>query len=161
MKTKIKQAAIVLSSFALGVAATAVFMFISAPDVMIHETVSPLGHQETVDRIVETAESMGWKIPETHEIHNSVANGGYDVLPVTVIELCKVDLAGEILMDSDNRIVSSMMPCRVAVYENSDGEVIVSRMNTGLMSTVFGGEVWDTVSTATEETETILASLNI
>ena len=161
MSRKTKQAAVALGSFALGVAATAIFMFLSAPGVMINETVSPLGHRETVDRIVETAESMGWKIPETHEIHNSVANGGYDVLPVTVIEMCKVDLAGEILMNSDNRIVSSMMPCRVAVYENSDGEVIVSRMNTGLMRSVFGGEVRDIMSTATEETETILASLNI
>jgi uncharacterized protein (DUF302 family) len=149
-----------LGSFVMGVASAALVLFLSARGVMIIESVSPLSHQETVDRIVETAENMGWKVPAQHAIHNSVATGGYDVLPVTVIELCKVDLAGEILQNSDNRIVSSMMPCRVAVYENSEGEVIVSRMNTALMSGFFGGEVQDIMSTATAETELILASLD-
>jgi uncharacterized protein (DUF302 family) len=50
-----------------------------------------------------------------------------------------------------------MMPCRVAVYETSDGEVIVNRMNTGAVSRVFGGRVAETMATATEETEAIFA----
>jgi uncharacterized protein (DUF302 family) len=161
MKTRTTQTVLMLGSFALGVASTAMAMFLAAPGMMINETKSPLSHRETVDRIVETAELMGWKVPGQHEIHNSVAGGGYDVLPVTVIELCKVDLAGRILQNSDNRVVSSMMPCRIAVYENSDGEVIVSRMNTGLMSGFFGGEVESIMSTATDETEAILSSINI
>ncbi len=78
---------------------------------------------------------------------------------VTVIELCNVDLAGDILTGDENRIVSSMMPCRVAVYETSDGSVIVSRMNTGLMSSVFGGKVQEVMAMATDQTELILGSV--
>ena len=160
MRTGMKQAGILLTGFFIGAFAVGLTVYISAPGLMINETRSPLGHGETVDRIVETAEEMGWKVPETHEIHVSVANGGYTVPPVTVIELCKVDLAGEILDNSENRVVSSMMPCRIAVYENENGEVVVSRMNTGLMSSMFGGEVQRIMSSATEETELIVASLN-
>ncbi len=147
--------------FVTGAAVMAITILSLAPGAMVNESVSPLTHSETVERIIDTAETMGWKVPATHEINNSVAAGGYEVPPVTVIELCKVELAGEILQNSDNRVVSSMMPCRVAVYENEDGQVIVSRMNTGLMSGMFGGEVEEIMSTATGETEQILASLNM
>lgn len=79
--------------------------------------------------------------------------------PVTVIELCKVDLAGEILTGDDSRVVSSLMPCRVAVYETGDGRVVVSRMNTGMMSKLFGGDIERLMAQATSETEEIFASV--
>ncbi len=148
-----------LSGVVIGVVLTALVGFLSAPTAMITETPSTMSYQETVDTIIATAEEMNWKIPATHEIHNSVSRGGYDVDKVTVIELCNVDLAGEILTGDDNRIVSSMMPCRVAVYETSNGEVIVSRMNTGLMSSVFGGKVQSVMAEATNQTEIILGSV--
>jgi len=149
------------AAFLLGAVAAAGIIYSMAPGVMINERTSPLSQEETVERIVASAEDMGWKVPEIHQIHNSVSNGGYDVLPVTVIELCKVDLAGNILSRDENRVVSSMMPCRVAVYENSDGDVIISRMNTGLMSSMFGGDVERIMAQATEETERIIATVDI
>lgn len=143
----------------IGAILMGVFGFLSAPSAMITESLSNYSHDETVERIIENAEELNWKIPATHEIHNSVARGGWDVEKVTVIELCNVDLAGDILTGDENRIVSSMMPCRVAVYETSDGRVIVSRMNTGLMSSVFGGKVQSVMAMATEQTEVILDSV--
>ena len=148
-----------LGGIVLGAILMAVFGFLSAPAAMITESESNFSHEETVERIIETAEEMGWKIPATHDIHNSVARGGWEVENVTVIELCNVDLAGDILTGDENRIVSSMMPCRVAVYETSDGKVIVSRMNTGLMSSVFGGKVQEVMAMATDETEIIVGSV--
>lgn len=148
-----------LGGVVLGAILMGVFGFLSAPSAMITESESNFSHDETVEMIIANAEEMGWKIPATHEIHNSVASGGYDVENVTVIELCNVDLAGDILTGDENRIVSSMMPCRVAVYETSDGRVIVSRMNTGLMSSVFGGKVQEVMAMATDETEIIVGSV--
>ncbi len=145
-----------LGGVVLGAILMGVFGFLSAPSAMITESESNFSHDETVEMIIANAEEIGWKVPATHEIHNSVARGGYDVEKVTVIELCNVDLAGEILTGDENRIVSSMMPCRVAVYETSDGRVIVSRMNTGLMSSVFGGKVREIMAMATDETEIII-----
>ena len=158
---KLRTTLVALGAFILGVIATAFTIYSIAPGAMINERTSPLSQDETVERIVTAAQELGWKVPEIHRIHDSVASGGYDVLPVTVIELCKVDLAGGILSEDDNRVVSSMMPCRVAVYENGDGEVVISRMNTGLMSTMFGGEVQRIMAQATEETERIIASVDI
>ena len=52
-----------------------------------------------------------------------------------------------------------MMPCRVSVYETSDGRVVVSRMNTGLISKIFGGVVTRAMAQATAETEVIYSNV--
>ena len=93
----------------------------------------------------------------THELHKAVAKSGFDVKPVTVIELCQPKHAGKILKRDENRKVTSLMPCRVSVYETSDGNVVVSRMNSGLVSKLFGGEIAEVMTDASEETEEILS----
>ena len=52
-----------------------------------------------------------------------------------------------------------MMPCRVAVYKKGNGDVIVSRMNTGMMSSLFGGKVAEIMADATKETEKIFLTV--
>lgn len=52
-----------------------------------------------------------------------------------------------------------MMPCRLSVYETSDGKVIISRMNTGLVSKVFGGLVTEVMAQASAENEQILSAV--
>jgi uncharacterized protein (DUF302 family) len=52
-----------------------------------------------------------------------------------------------------------MMPCRVAVYQKSDGNTIISRMNTGLLSRVFDATVRDVMAQASRETNKILSAV--
>jgi len=148
-----------IAGFVAGVLLTGIIGISVAPGMMITENESNFSFDETVERIQSEAIEAGWKVPAIHEINNSVASGGFDVAPVTVIELCKVNLAGQILSEDDSRIVSSMMPCRVAVYEDEEGRVIVSRMNTGLVSKLFGGDIAAIMADATDETEQIVGSV--
>ncbi|MCK5064717.1 MAG: DUF302 domain-containing protein [Candidatus Fermentibacteraceae bacterium] len=157
MKTKLILTGI--AGFILGVLLTGIIGITAAPGMMMNENESNYSFDETVEMIQAEAIEAGWKVPAVHNIRNSVANGGFDVAPVTVIELCKVDLAGQILSEDESRIVSSMMPCRVAVYEDEEGRVIVSRMNTGLVSKLFGGNVETIMADATAETEQIVGSV--
>ena len=147
------------AGFVAGIILTGIVGISVAPGMMINENESIYSFDETVERIQAEAIEAGWKVPAIHEIDNSVASGGFDVAPVTVIELCKVDLAGNILSDGDSRVVSSMMPCRVSVYIDDDGKVIVSRMNTGLVSKLFGGDIAAIMADATDETEQIVNSV--
>ena len=142
-----------------GILLTGVIGISMAPGMMINENESIYSFNETVERIQAEAIEAGWKVPAVHVISNSVASGGFDVAPVTVIELCKVDLAGNILSDGDSRVISSMMPCRVSVYIDDDERVIVSRMNTGLVSKLFGGDIAAIMADATDETEQIVDSV--
>jgi uncharacterized protein (DUF302 family) len=58
---------------------------------------------------------------------------------VKVIQMCHPEYARSVL--ETDRHVSALMPCAVAVWENDAGEVMVSKMNTGLMGKMFGGNI--------------------
>ena len=145
-----------IGGFIVGMLFLGVVGFLAAPGLMIMEDESTMGFEETVTAIEESAVAEGWKVPATHLIHNSVNKAGYDVLPVAVIELCNEHHAAKVLEEDDTRIVSSLMPCRTAVYETSDGKVIISRMNSGLVSKVFGGVVAKVMAQASADNEVIL-----
>ncbi|MBE9525072.1 MAG: DUF302 domain-containing protein [Chloroflexi bacterium] len=145
--------------FVLGIIFLGGVVFLAAPGLMITEDISPLNYEDTVGAIQESAVELGWKVPKTYQLDASVVEAGYDVLPATVIELCHPDHAGKVLSEDAARVVTSLMPCRIAVYETSDGSVIISRMNSGLVSKVFGGTVTEVMSRASAENEVILSAV--
>jgi uncharacterized protein (DUF302 family) len=157
MNKKVVLAGVV--GFFLGVLVLGIVGFFAAPKLMIVEDVSPMSYEATIQTIQDAAVEEGWSVPASHTIDKSVSKAGYNVLPVTVIELCQPHHAAKVLADDDSRVVTSMMPCRLSVYETSDGRVVISRMNTGLVSKMFGGNVAHVMADATADTEQILAAV--
>jgi len=145
--------------FLVGVVLFGVIAWTVAPKMMMIESYSKLGFDETVQAIQDNAAAQNWVVPNVLRLDKSLAKDGYEVQPVAVIELCNPELAQQVLSRDDARIVSSLMPCRVAVYQKSDGDVVLSRMNTALMSKMFGGVVTRVMADATSETEKIFAPL--
>ncbi len=88
-----------------------------------------------------------------------MAKFGKTVKPVKVFELCHPDHAEKILKKGDERIVTSLMPCRVSIYEKNNGKVYVSRMNSGLMAKPMGGIIDEVMSAASKENEEILKAI--
>jgi hypothetical protein len=77
---------------------------------------------------------------------------------VTLVEMCKAPYASEVLRD--DRRMATLMPCAMAVYEDDDGKVRVSKMNTALMGRFFGGTVGRVMGgKVPREEETILRRL--
>ena len=147
------------SGLIIGVAGTLIALYFATPSIMFIERESRLGYSETIAAIHESSEAEGWIIPKQYKLDKSLSNAGYDVLPVSVIELCKPEHAFKILNEDEYRLVSSMMPCRVAVYQTGDGKTIISRMNTGLLSKAFDKTVRDVMGKATQETNKILSTV--
>jgi uncharacterized protein (DUF302 family) len=150
---------IAAAGFLIGAASVAIMVVTLAPKMMIVEDASAFDFEKTIATLVNTATSQGWSVPTVHHIHNSVSKAGLKVPATSVVELCKPDLAAQILNDEPSRVVSSMMPCRIAVYQGADGRVTVSRMNTGLVSRLFGGLIAKVMARATSESEVIIASV--
>jgi len=125
---------------------------------MFVEDVSVFDFDATVQSIQDEAVVAGWQIPAVHTISQSVAKAGIEILPVTIIELCKAPIAGKVLGSEEGRRIAPMMPCRVAVFQNDQGEVIVSRMNSPLLSRLFGGIIEEVMSQAAAENEEIFAT---
>ncbi|HBT19698.1 MAG TPA: hypothetical protein DEA52_06540 [Clostridiaceae bacterium] len=143
----------------VGVLLTGGLLFLSAPKMMMMEDEGAYGFEETVERFEEEVVAANWKLAGLHDMQEVLAGFGHDVLQVKVYELCSSKYSAVILAEDDERIVSPLMPCRVAIYEKSDGKTYITRMNSRLMAMPFGGMINDVMKQAAGETEVILAKI--
>ena len=113
----------------------------------------------TVEIIEKSLLESNWKIMHTHNLHQSLKNHGFDVLPVVVMEVCRPDYSVKMLSLDEERLFSSLMPCRISVYETSDGKTWISRMNSGEISREAGGITEEVMTIAFNEIEKIVAPI--
>lgn len=111
---------------------------------------------ESIERLEKALLDENWKIMHTHHLHNSLKNFGFDVLPAIVMEVCRPDYSVKLLSLDSERIFSSLMPCRISIYETSDGKTWISRMNSGAMAKEAGGITEEVMTMAFLEIEKII-----
>ena len=146
-----------IGGLVLGVVAVLTITVISTPDIMMKEALTKFdSFEEATSVFEETVAEHGWKIPAAHDLQATMNKYNYEVDSVVVYELCHPDHASKILELDEERIVSSMMPCRVSIYEKSDGKVYVSWMNTGLMGKLFGGVISEVMDDASSESRMMI-----
>ena len=126
---------------------------------MFLENPSKYGFEETVERLSQNIQEKGWKLISTHDLQETLKNKGVDVLPVKVIELCNAKYASRILLEDKERFVASMLPCRIAVCEKSDGRTYISRMNAEMFGGMVGGLVQEVMTGSFMEAEEIVKPL--
>lgn len=150
---------VAIIAFVLGIVLTGTAVFLAAPGAMLLEDESAYGFEETIEILTASVESHGWSLPTVHDLKISMAKFGYDIKEVQVFELCHPEHAMKILEADEERIVSSLMPCRIAVYEREDGKVYVSRLNSSLMSSMMGGLIKEVMTEAAKQNEEILEAI--
>jgi uncharacterized protein (DUF302 family) len=124
---------------------------------MLLESSSKFDFDTTVEKISAAVTESGWKIPATHDLQNTIRNFGKEILPVKILEICHPKHSSRLLELDNERIVSTLMPCRISVYEKSDGKVYISRLNAAVLSKAFGGLVEEVMSAANDEMETMIS----
>ena len=139
----------------IGIAATLLIIMLILPKQMFVVKESRLGFDETVQTVEQSAVDNKWSMPHQYDLQATMKKHGYDVSPVKVFSLCKPEHAYKILGSRDERVVSALMPCRVAVYEK-DGKTYVSMLNSGLFSKFMGKNVSQVMNAASEENKRIL-----
>ncbi len=125
---------------------------------MLLEDRSPYDFAETVERFEAAVADAGWSVVGVQDMQAILAGHGHDVLPLSVFSLCSSKYSAELLQYDDERIVSPFMPCRVSIYEKSNGYTYVARMNSLMVAQPFGGVIADVMTVAAEETEEIIAN---
>ena len=133
--------------------------FFMAPSLMFRENIHSEEFEATVAKLEKEIEQRGWKTPVVHDLQATMQKFGKEVRSVKVLEICHPDLSYEILNRSEEKIVSSMMPCRISVYEKEDGSVWISRMNSGFMAKPMSPVIRKTMSSAAREVEEIIAEV--
>ncbi len=133
--------------------------FLKSPDLMLLEDLSKYDFETSVEKFEQAVVDNGWKVVKIHDMQATLAGFGHDIKAVKIFELCSSRHSVRILELDDERVVSALMPCRVAIYEKSDGKVYVSRMNSQLMAIPMGGVIAEVMGLAAAETEAILNSI--
>lgn len=130
-------------------------------ETMFFENKSKYNFEETIKHITELVPEYEWKIIQILDLQETMRKNGKDVLAVNVVEMCKPDYAYQLLSDDSLRIYSNMMPCRISVFEKSDGYTYISRMNSAMFAEQIGGKMHNIMSKAFEDVEKILMKLTI
>ncbi|MDD4777755.1 MAG: DUF302 domain-containing protein [Fermentimonas sp.] len=128
---------------------------------MFYENSSKYSFDETVAKLSEIIAEGGWRVIQVLDLQEIMKKNGKEVLPVKVIELCKPDYAYRMLSDDGLRLYSNMLPCRISVYEKSDGSTYVSRMNAGMLSAQIGGVAQEVMTKAFTDTEEFIKKVSI
>jgi uncharacterized protein (DUF302 family) len=111
---------------------------------MLVERQSPLGFEETLERLEENAREAGWKVPSKWKVdfqRNLLNVTGTDIGPNRVLKMCEPHAAAKLLLKDEYKQLTAMMPCTIAVYEKSDGKTYISMMNLDAMGKMYGGDV--------------------
>jgi uncharacterized protein (DUF302 family) len=144
-------ALVIFTLFALTAKAQTTEMFL--------ESESRFGFDETVNILNETVTAGGWKVLAIHDLQASMKKAGKDVAAVKVFEICNPNHSYKLLARDDERIYSSLMPCRFSVYEKSDGRVYISRINATIMSKQIGGIVDEVMTAANNDAESFIKTV--
>lgn len=126
---------------------------------LIIEQVSPFDVPSTVEKLIAAAAKKEWQNPAVHNLQQSLAKSGKEVMPIQVVEICKPEYSGKMLEKSDERIVSVMMPCRISVYEKEDGKTYVSLLKMADVITGLPPTAAEAIRGATNETYEIVKSV--
>lgn len=126
----------------VGAALAAGGMTLAAPGWMLKVKTSPHGVEQTAAIIQARAEAAGWVVSGITPLDESVRKHGGEILPpIRLVNLCQAGHASKVLADEDDRMVSVLMPCTIAVYEDDAGATRIATMNAGLMGRLFGGAI--------------------
>ncbi len=118
---------------------------------LVVEKASKYTFIETVDHLTAEAKERAWNIPVIHDLQKSLAKAGKNVNPVTVIEICKPEYSGQILELNYERMISVMMPCRISVYEKTDGKTYVSLIDGGALAKNMPDNIKNVMIAASDE----------
>ena len=126
---------------------------------LIIESRSLFSFEATIIKLNTIIIDSGWKLPAVHDLQATIKNFGKDILPVKVFEICHPKHSSRLLELDDERIVSTFMPCRISVYEKSDGKSYISRLNGEKLSARYGGLVEEVMEAANAEMEDMIGPL--
>jgi uncharacterized protein (DUF302 family) len=123
---------------------------------MFLENESKYSFDETIEKLNEIIAANSWKVITMHDLQAIMSKNGKDVLEVKVIETCNPNHAYKLLSKDDERIISSMLPCRISIYKKSNGKVFVSRINAEMFASQIGGLMGEVMNDAFNDIENIV-----
>ena len=131
------------------------------PRAIVKEETSRADFATTVKNLKEQFATDGWNLVAEIDLGSRLAKKGVNIPGgLVILELTSGKYTVPLLKKDETRYVSALMPCSVSVYGMSDGRVIVSRMNAGVMAGMLEPELAEAmVKAAAMLDETLVRAL--
>lgn len=131
------------------------------PQLMIKTVQSKYEFEETVSRLEEKSYEYQWEVLHVYDIGDCLFNQGFNdtYMKVQILSICQPVYSYTILQEDTNKKISAIMPCRIAVYEDREGDVFISRMNIGLFSHFFSGTIGDILKEVAKDDKLITSEI--
>ena len=140
---------------AIAIASPAVAQNGEMPE-MVQVTQSPHSFAVTVDRFRTATEEAGWSLLNETNMAGVLSARGYTLDPVIIFDACSGQYSAQILGMDEARPISAFMPCRVSIYQDSQGDVFISRMNVSAFLPMMPDEVAEVMELSSNEVEAII-----
>jgi uncharacterized protein (DUF302 family) len=102
---------------------------------MMSEQKSRLGYKETIAALQEAGRKRGWEVGPAVDMQDAMLKAGQkNARPFTMLTLCRKDLAENLLKVQMANRAMPFVPCRMSVFEGSDGKVYIAKPNTDMMA---------------------------
>jgi uncharacterized protein (DUF302 family) len=155
-----RKAGIFITGLVVGALLMGIFIYVGLPRMMFRVHRSALDFDSTVMSVENQAASHGYKVPKVYDIQESLVSAGHaQMTKLKIISLCQPDHAYGLLKHDENKSLSAIMPCRVAVYEIADGSVYVSELNIRRLGSLFGGNIAEVTGTVAAEQDSMFSHL--
>lgn len=128
-----------------------------APMILVTESPKPFA--QTVEAFKAEVKAAGWSILNYHNMAGVLSEKGYTLHPILIFDVCSGRYSARILAKDEHRFISALMPCRVSIYQTSDGKVYISRMNAAAFAPMMPKEVAEVMSASSQEIEAIIAKV--
>lgn len=129
------------------------------PRAIVKEDASPHDFATTVSRLKAQLAKDGWNLLTEIDLGGRIAKRGVQ-LPggLVILELTSGGSTIPLLKNEATRYVAGMMPCGVSVYALDNGQVMVSRMNAGLMLGAMEPQVADVLGKSMAKLDASIAA---
>lgn len=89
-------------------------------------------YKEVLAAVEQAAKAEGFRVSHVHDLAASLAKEGIQREPYATVEICNAKLASQVLQAEPR--LGSLMPCRIAVYQQGDKTVVSMVLPSGLMT---------------------------
>ena len=81
--------------------------------------------EKAVNSVLEAINKRGLRVLHIHDISGMLANAGFSIEPLSIVEFCSEKFASELLRTDVK--MSLMMPCKISVYVK-EGKTYISAL---------------------------------
>ncbi|MEW6119775.1 MAG: DUF302 domain-containing protein [Pseudomonadota bacterium] len=127
---------------------------------MMSEQKSRLGYKETIAALQDAARKRGWEVGPAMDMQQAMLKAGQkDARPFTMLTMCKKDLAENLLKAQMANKAMPFAPCRLSVFEGTDGKTYIAKPNTEMMAQMAAPAFAPLLKKFVEEEKAVLAGI--